>query len=709
MPAAPAKRKFNRSTFIKLWILLFAASVLPVAGFRLAGNGSVFGGGDASVRDLLKSRAESLSRIAEEAMLADVRDIWMSDPPDPVRGSSFFADWETRYPSIVTADLWRTDGSVPDRWMQNALAARIRSGVTDNDSRNRLDAFLSPKRVSWTLRRKTPYQETAFLLDPFRGSLAGILIPRETRESRSILWIRVVVADPSEAVRARLDPGETVRLVDGDSALIQWEKPASGPRNRAGSSPETWRASAPMSILSWRIEIQRQTAAAVPAGGSARPLIFGLLICLLISGTAAFAGVWWIERPFERLMSSAIEIGRGNFGIRISDQKNRSMHRLAKLLNYMATEMDHLQRMNVSAIINEKNKTEIMLRNIADGVLVLDEEGRIVLMNDTASRWLRLSESAVLGRPFQECIRVRPLTTLLRDVLKDKPNASDEFAIKASEDRQTLVLSANAARVTNRDGRNVGAVTVLRDVTKEKEADRIKTELVSMVAHELKSPLTSIYGFTELLLDSESKNKKAAEYARVIQSEVSRLTDFVDKFLSLSRLESGKIRIQMDPFDLRSVVEKSVSVLQAQAARKDILIALQLPDSLPLTAGDPSLIEQVLVNLIGNAIKYSPSQSKIGIETAVGSKDVSIHVIDNGYGIPKEALPRIFDKFYRVAEMRESGETEGSGLGLALVKEIVEKHGGFIKVKSKLGVGSVFSFSLLQAGMFLRPGSGENR
>ncbi|MBN2201766.1 PAS domain-containing protein [bacterium] len=708
MPAAPARRKFNRSTFAKLWALLFAASALPYGVFRIAGDGSAFGGGNAPGRDLLKSRAESLSRIAEEAMLADVRGIWLSEPADPDRGSSYFAGWETRYPSVVSADLWRTDGSGPDRWIHDEIAGQIRSRVTDDASRERLDAFLSPKRVSWTLRRKTPYQETAFLGRPFQGSLAGILIPRETRERRFILWIRFVVSDPSEAVRSRLDPGETVRLVNGDSALMVWEMPSSGSRSPAGSTQATWTASAPMSILSWRIEILRQTAGTAPAGGSCRALFLCFLVCLLISGTAAFAGVWWIERPFERLMSSAIEIGRGNFGIRISDQKNRSMHRLAKLLNYMATEMDHLQRMNVSAIINEKNKTEIMLRNIADGVLVLDEEGKIVLMNETASRWLRLNESAVLGRPFQECIRIRPLAALLRDVLKDKPNASDEFVIKAAEDRSTLVLAANAARVTNRDGRNVGAVTVLRDVTKEKEADRIKTELVSMVAHELKSPLTSIYGFTELLLDPETKNKKAAEYARVIQSEVSRLTDFVDKFLSLSRLESGKIRIQMDPFDLRSVVEKSVSVLQAHAARKDILIALQLPDSLPLTAGDPALIEQVLVNLIGNAIKYSPRQSKIGIETAVGSKDVSVHVIDNGYGIPKESLPKIFDKFYRVAEMRESEETEGSGLGLALVKEIVEKHGGFIKVKSKLGVGSVFSFSLLQAGMFLRPGSGEN-
>jgi two-component system phosphate regulon sensor histidine kinase PhoR len=709
MQAAQTKWRLNRSTFTKLWFLLFAASALPYGVFRLAGNGFPFGGRDGAEGDLLRSRAEALSRIAEESMLSGVSDIWMSDVVEPEQEANAFADWEIRYPAVVTADRWRMDGSDPERWANPALVDRIRAGEPEASARGRLEEFLAPMRVSWTLRRKTPYQETAFLRLPFPETLAGIVIPQETRNGRSILWIRFRIEDPGEAVRSRLDPGETARLVDGDSALAVWENPAAGGRVPAGSTPAAWTASAPMSILSWRLEVEKKFAGSGPDGHSARSTLLGMLACLLATGAIAFGGAWWIERPFELLMSSAIEIGRGNFGIRIPDQKNRSMHRLAKLLNYMATEMDHLQRMNVSAIINEKNKTEIMLRNIADGVLVLDEDGRIVLMNETASRWLRLSESAVLGKPFHECIRIRPLISLLRDVLKDKSNASDEFAIKAPEDRQNLVLSANAARVTNRDGRNVGAVTVLRDVTKEKEADRIKTELVSMVAHELKSPLTSVYGFTELLLDSESKNKKAAEYARVIQSEVSRLTDFVDKFLNLSRLESGKIRIQMDPFDLRSVVEKSVSILKGQAAQKDILIALQLPESLPLVAGDPELIEQVLVNLIGNAIKYSPRQSKIGIETAMGAKDVSIHVIDNGYGIPKESLPRIFEKFYRVAEIRESEETEGSGLGLALVKEIVEKHGGFIKVKSKLGVGSVFSFSLLQAGMFLRTGSGGNR
>jgi two-component system phosphate regulon sensor histidine kinase PhoR len=202
-----------------------------------------------------------------------------------------------------------------------------------------------------------------------------------------------------------------------------------------------------------------------------------------------------------------------------------------------------------------------------------------------------------------------------------------------------------------------------------------------------------------LLLEAEAKNKKAMEYATVILAEANRLTDFVNKFLSLSRLESGKVKIKMDPFDLKPVIEKAVGTLKSQADRKDICIVLQIPDPLPLVAGDPELVEQVLLNLIGNAIKYSPARSKVGIEVDAGDKDVGVTVIDNGYGIPKEALPRIFDKFYRVAEMEGEGGSEGSGLGLALVKEIVEKHGGAVRVKSKLGIGSVFNFSLLRADL----------
>jgi len=238
---------------------------------------------------------------------------------------------------------------------------------------------------------------------------------------------------------------------------------------------------------------------------------------------------------------------------------------------------------------------------------------------------------------------------------------------------------------------------VIRDITKEKEAEQIKTELVSMVAHELKSPLTSIYGFSELLLDSKLDDPQAKEYTRVILTESTRLTDLVNKFLDLSRLEAGRTEIQIIPFDLQQLIQKIIDINKTLADKKHIRIVTEIQNNLPLASGDQDLIEQVLVNLYSNAVKYSPERSKIGLEAKVEKNKILVSVIDNGYGIPKESIGQIFDKFYRVAETDSSHETEGSGLGLALAKEIIEQHGGTITVNSRLGVGSVFSFTLKPA------------
>jgi PAS domain S-box-containing protein len=439
--------------------------------------------------------------------------------------------------------------------------------------------------------------------------------------------------------------------------------------------------------------------AAVPA--TVQIVIF-VFCAMALAAVFALLATVWIDRPFDKLMKTAVEIGRGDFSLRVPLQKNRSMNRLARLINYMVVEMDHLQKMNVSAIINEKNKTETILRNIADGILVLDLEGRIALVNQTAEKWLGIDEQKILQKHFQECVKNRILVSLLHETLKEKTTSSAELVLKNVDSKHDRILTATAARVTNLEGRSIGVVTVIRDVTQEREAERIKTELVSMVAHELKSPLTSIFGFSELLMESAGQKQKALEYARVIQGEANRLTDFINKFLSLSRLESGKIKIKNEPFDLKLAIEKTINLSKAQADQKDIVMILQSPDPIPLVVGDPELIEQVLMNLISNAVKYSPKRSKIGIEVKPGDKEIWVDVIDNGFGIPKEALSKIFDKFFRVSEIKEDEGIEGSGLGLALVKEIVEKHGGFIKVKSRLGVGSIFTFSLLKADMLMK-------
>jgi two-component system phosphate regulon sensor histidine kinase PhoR len=445
--------------------------------------------------------------------------------------------------------------------------------------------------------------------------------------------------------------------------------------------------------------------------GRALPSVFapswssGVFLTAALLLTTAFLSILatvWIDRPFKKLMAFITEMGRGNFSLRIPEQRNKQMKRLAKLVNYMAEEMDHLQQINVSHIINEKNKTESILRNIADGVLVTDSEDRILVINTTAEKWFGLEEKAVLHKPLGECIRNPSLLVMLKDVRDGKSRASTEFRTRFRNSGAERIFEAHAVQVFGKDSRRIGVVTILRDVTKERDADRIKTELVSMVAHELKSPLTSIYGFSELLLDSKIQPHQMKEYIQVIQSESKRLSDFVNKFLDLSKLESGKMAVKTVPFDFRSVVLQVAESFRGQLDRKAMRLIVEIPDNLQMAFGDQHLVEQVLVNLISNAVKYSPPQSKMGIEVALQNKKIQVDVIDNGYGIPKEDLPHIFEKFYRVPDMEHASEIEGSGLGLTLVKEIVERHSGHIMVKSKLGVGSVFTFSLPVADFALQ-------
>lgn len=703
MKSERRKPDFNSGTFLKVW----AYSAVLVLSLFTAHAAGVFGSGGISGRgsDLLASRTGNLATLAEDLI---VRDAVRSLPAlsgdgskNPERFRSTVQGWLERNPRVISADFWRPGEPAPLRVVNDVLLQRLESETADSADFRDLQVFMKPGGYPRNAGTRGVHFHSFLERKPFDRSLLCVVVSSEPGNASFAVSIRLQIVDPTQFLSVRLYPGERITLVaDGKRLEIfptaSAEAPGTGKRIRSVGMTIPFRLLPWKMVYSARIEDPFRSILGIRFWLNA---CLAVVLCLFLS----YGLTRWIDRPFDRLMETAVEIGRGNFGIRVPLHNNRSMNRLAKLINYMAMEMDHLQKMNVSAIINEKNKTEIILRNIADGVLVLDAEGKIMLVNTTAEKWLRIDEPSVLQKPFKECLRSKPLVSLLQEVFKDRPFASSEFLLKQPESRQERTILASTTRVTGREGRTIGTVTVLRDVTKEREADRIKTELVSMVAHELKSPLTSIYGFSELLAESESQNKKSAEYARIIQGEASRLTDFVNKFLSLSRLESGKVKIKMDPFDLRPVIEKTVGLFKAQADQKNILIVIQAPDPLPLVVGDQELVDQVLVNLVSNAIKYSPQQSKIGIELNAGPKEVWVNIIDNGYGIPRESLPKIFDKFYRVSESAGEEETEGSGLGLALAKEIIEKHGGYIKVKSKLGVGSVFTFSLLKAEMAMKP------
>ncbi len=405
-----------------------------------------------------------------------------------------------------------------------------------------------------------------------------------------------------------------------------------------------------------------------------------------------------IKKPITQFTNSATEIARGNFSHKVTVRSFWEVERLAKLFNYMTTELRRLDKMNLNKIITEKHKTETIIRNIADGVIVTDPENKILVVNSVAEKWFDLNEKEVLYNPVEKFIDNKDLLELVTKV-RNEGNHHDEtveIISKPKKFRKEVILQAKSAQVVSNDDSLIGIVTIFRDVTKEKEIDRMKTELVSMVAHELRSPLTSIAGFSELLLDVSITKDQSQEYAEIILKESNRLGELINKFLDISRIEAGKSQLNKVPLHLGYLLENILELNIYQAEKKNIKVDCDVPQDLPLVNIDKEMIEEVILNLFSNAVKYSPKDTKIQIkvEKREEEDDLVIAVKDYGYGISKDSLPQIFNKFYRVTDNDKVREIDGSGLGLSLVKEIVEIHGGAVWVESALGKGSTFYFSL---------------
>ncbi len=422
-----------------------------------------------------------------------------------------------------------------------------------------------------------------------------------------------------------------------------------------------------------------------------------ILFSLILASAGAFYFSKKISKPITHFIRTATEIARGNFYQEVVVESDDEIGRLAKIFNYMTDQLRRIQEKNLHKIINEKNKTETILKNIADGVIVTDAAHRVLLVNTVAARWFGLSNLDYIERPLEELINNRKLIKFIKEITasSSKKLQNIELVVDNPDLPKQQVLQSRAARmVDEKSGELVGIVTILRDITREKEIDRMKTELVSMVAHELRSPLTCISGFSELLLDNSITRDQSEEYAQIILKESNRLSDLINKFLDISKIESGKSQMQKTPVDLKMLIEKVLDFNSQLAEKKQIRVSFEAPLEVPILNLDRDMMEQAILNLYSNAIKYSPEHASVTIRLFDNEKDVTIEVEDTGFGISEKSLQHIFEKFYRVTDNDKVMDISGSGLGLALVKEIVEIHGGKIKVKSELGKGSTFSLAL---------------
>ncbi|MDZ7372606.1 MAG: cell wall metabolism sensor histidine kinase WalK [candidate division KSB1 bacterium] len=413
----------------------------------------------------------------------------------------------------------------------------------------------------------------------------------------------------------------------------------------------------------------------------------------LTAAVIAFLVARSLVVPLKELERGAREIARGQFQHRIPVRSDDEFGKLARLFNYMTTELQRLNDLNISRIITERNKNEAMLRHLADGVIVTDLHGNIMAIGAELERRLGVRAEEVRGKPLAELWNNRRLLRLIQRVARAPKvrSLSTEIVDRCGQEWGLRTFECKAAPVLTAENEKIGVVTIVRDVTREREADRLKTELVSMVAHELRSPLTSIRGFSELLLHADADREQIQQYAAVIHEETVRLTELVNKFLDISRLESGRLEPRWEPVDLAEVVTTVLANHSTLAEAKEIQVHWEHRDNLPRIEGDKQMLTQVVLNLYSNAVKYSPPGRQIWLDVRRQGREMVLTVQDEGVGIPKKDLPHIFRKFYRGSNvsLAEDG-SQGSGLGLALVARIVELHRGRILVRSSEGKGTIF-------------------
>jgi len=400
-------------------------------------------------------------------------------------------------------------------------------------------------------------------------------------------------------------------------------------------------------------------------------IIYSLLIGGLISlALGALVGRQF-SSPLSEMKSFAHKIIRGDPHQKIRIKSKDEIGQLAESLNEMS---DQLEK-KIQAIIEDKNKMEAILSSMREGVIVIDKNDNIVLLNSSLALML-------------EIISNNEINSILKQALEKKDSLSGLVSILHPEVRN---IQIQTAPITDHQGKLLGLVCVFHDITELKRLEKARSEFMANVSHELKTPITSIIGFVETLRNGAINDlKKRDEFLDIIYSHSQRLINLVNDILSLSRIETREIKMNFQPVSIKEIIDNIRTLYRDKIESKKQSFQINIPSELPSVSADPERIAQAFSNLVDNAIKFTPEKGRIIVKAQEIDNFIRIDVSDTGIGIAEEHLPRIFERFYRVDKAR-SREMGGTGLGLAIVKHIVQAHQGKITVKSQPEKGSTFS------------------
>jgi two-component system phosphate regulon sensor histidine kinase PhoR len=342
--------------------------------------------------------------------------------------------------------------------------------------------------------------------------------------------------------------------------------------------------------------------------------------------------------------------------------------------------------------MKEKKLLKVAINSLSDGILVTDENGKIVFYNPKAEAVLNVKGKAALGQPVCDHLKNEVLAGLIAKILALNAHHAEEVCLIDSGEGR---LRIHVCPVRDENESLIGSVTMLHDVAQLTAIDKIKSDFLSMVSHQLKSPLSSVLLQTSILLDGivGEVNEKQKDLLRKVKAKMKGMADLVNDILDVCMMEEGVHVAQIEQLDLREILSRTIEVMQPQAHDKEIAFSLDVEDGLPLISGNRSSIEAVFINLISNAIKYSHVGGRVDICLREDGPNLQLNISDGGIGIEDKDILRIFDKFYREKSERTK-HISGSGLGLAIVRGAVEAHHGSLYVESAVGKGTTFTVLL---------------
>jgi two-component system phosphate regulon sensor histidine kinase PhoR len=395
-----------------------------------------------------------------------------------------------------------------------------------------------------------------------------------------------------------------------------------------------------------------------------------------------------ISRPIEEIKKGAECFAQGDFECRLPVSGSEELGSLSETMNQMAIELQE----RINGMKAQRNELEAVLSSMVEGVIALNKEERVISINQAAADMFETNTSTAQGRSIQEVVRNSDLQNFVKNALSRAEPEERDIVLYSDGER---IINGHSTVLHDAGGNRIGALIVLNDVTRLRRLENIRRDFVANVSHEIKTPITAIKGFVETLRDGAIRNSKDAErFLAIIQKHVDRLDAIIEDLLSLSRIEEDveTEEIVLEEERIKDVLLTAIQVCQVKAGPKNIRVELSCSEDLKAKI-DPPLLEQAVVNLLDNAIKYSDAESEVQVEAKKIDREILINVRDKGCGIDKKHLSRLFERFYRVDKAR-SRKMGGTGLGLAIVKHITQAHGGHVTVESTPDRGSTFSLHL---------------